>query len=105
MTKPKDTTPADSWFDKFVSGTSQDQARPAFQAPKSPSEKKAEESTRFAREVTDAAAEKRQATVAKLKAARLAKEAEDRAQAALTPAKTKKAPKAKKPEGSSPSGS
>ena len=101
MTKPKDTTPKDSWFDKFVSGTSKDMAVPAFRAVQSPSERKADESTRVAREATESAAQKRQDTVAKLKAARLAKEAEDRAQAEQAPAKAKKAPKGKKPEGTS----
>lgn len=105
MTKPKDTTPKEAWFNQFVSGTTQDPARPAFRATPSPSERKAEESTRVARETTEAAAQKRQDTVAKLKAARLAKEAEDRAQAGQAPAKAKKPPKGKKPEGTLPSGS
>jgi hypothetical protein len=91
MTKPKDSTPKASWFDQFVSGTSQDTQTPAFRAPTSPSERKADQSTRVAREATDAATEKRQALTAKLKAARLAKEAEDRAQIEQSPVKRKKA--------------
>ena len=91
MTKPKDSIPRDSWFNQFVAGTSQDTHVPAFRATPSPSERKADESTRVAREATAAAAEKRQATTAKLKAARLAKEAEDRAQIEQSPVKRKKA--------------
>ncbi len=99
MTKPKDSTPKASWFDQFVSGTSQDTQTPAFRAPTSPSERKADQSTRVAREATAAAAEQRQATTTRLKAARLAKEAEDRAQVEQSPIKRKKA---KKPEGTPP---
>ena len=104
MSKPKDITNKDSWFDKFVSGTIKDTAVPAFRATQTPAQRKADESTRVAREATEAATDKRQALTAKLKAARLAKEAEDRAQAKQAPAKAKKASKGKKPEGTDSSG-
>jgi hypothetical protein len=45
--------------------------------------------------MTDAATEERLTSTARLRAARLAKEAEDRARAALEPPKTKSRPKAK----------
>jgi hypothetical protein len=72
-----------------------DTAVPAFHPKLSPSERKADERTRVVREMTDAATEQRSTTTARLKAARLGKEAEDRAQAALEPPKKKGKPKAK----------
>ena len=70
-------------------------AVPAFKPQSSPSERKADERTRLVREMTDAATEKRSAATARLKEARLGKEADDRAQAALQPPKKKAGPKAK----------
>lgn len=96
MTKqPPDGSDA-SWLGRFMSGTKLvETATPAFRPKLSPSEHKADERTRAVRELTDAATEKRQATTARLKAARLGKEAEDRAQAALEPPKKKRKPAAK----------
>jgi hypothetical protein len=57
-------------------------------------EARADETTRLVREITDKATEQRHAKTASLRAARLGKEAEDRAAAALAPAK--KAPRPRK---------
>lgn len=79
------------WLERFMSGTKPVQtAALAFRPKLSPSEHKSDERTRAIRSITDAATEKRQATTARLKAARLGKEAEDRAQAALEPPPKKK---------------
>lgn len=96
MTK-KAPDPADAgWLERFMAGTTPVEAGvPAFRPQLSPSERKADERTRLVREMTDVATEKRLATTAQLKAARLKKEAEDRAQAASEPPKTKRKPKAK----------
>ena len=51
---------------------------------------KAEEATRVAREVTEAAAEKRHAQVARLRQARLEKEAQDEAEAPVAPPKKRR---------------
>lgn len=96
MTK-KAPDPADTaWLERFMAGTTPVEAgTQAFRPQLSPSERKADERTRLVREMTDVATEKRLATTARLKAARLGKEAEDRAQAALEPPKKKGRPKAK----------
>ena len=96
MTKrPSDASNA-GWLERFMSGTkSVETAAPTFRSQSSPSQQKADERTRLVREMTDAATEKRLATTARLKAARLGKEAEDRAQAALEPPKKKRKPSAK----------
>lgn len=97
MTK-KAPDPSDTaWLEQFMAGTKPVKtAALAFRPQLSPSERKADERTRLVREMTDAATEKRLATTARLKAARLGKEAEDRAQAALEmPKKKTSRPKAK----------
>jgi hypothetical protein len=65
---------------------------PAYNRVLTPAERRAEETTRAAREITDAEAEKRQADVGRLRAARLAREAEDAeaAEAAAAAAPVKK---------------
>ena len=96
MTKKAPDASDPDWLEKFMAGTKPaETAVPAFRPQSSPSERKADERTRVVREMTDAASEKRSATTARLKAARLGKEAEDRAQAALEPPKKKGTPKAK----------
>ena len=96
MTKKQPDASYTGWLEKFMAGTKPvDTAVPTFRAVASQSERKADERTRAVREMTDAATEKRQVATARLKAARLEKEAQDRAQAALDPAKTKGKPKAK----------
>ena len=55
---------------------------PSGPAP-TPAMRRAEETTRIAREATDAAADKRATAVARLKAARLEKEASDAVEAAV----------------------
>jgi hypothetical protein len=63
---------------------------PASRRPNTPAEARAAHTTRVARELTEAAADKRQATVERLRAARLEKEAAERAEAAPpVPAKAK----------------
>ena len=59
----------------------------AYAPKRTPAELRAESTTRVAREMTDVETERRQGQVAKLRAARLAKEAEDTAAAALEPKK------------------
>ena len=59
-------------------------ARPGFKPTNTRFEARADETTRLVREITDAAAEQRQAKTSVLRAARLQKEAEDQAAAALT---------------------
>ena len=96
MTKPRPDASDAGWLERFMSGPKTGGgAAPGVRPPSSPSERKADERTRLVREMTDAATEKRQATTARLKAARLSKEAEDRAQAALEPPKKKRKPGAK----------
>lgn len=96
MTKQRPDASDVGWLERFMSGTKPvETAAPAFRPQSSPSERKADERTRTVREMTDAATEKRQATTARLKAARLEKEAEDRAEAALEPTKKKSKPKTK----------
>ncbi len=91
MTK-KGPDPSNSdWLERFMAGTTPVKTGvPAFRPQPSPSERKADERTRAVREMTDSETEKRLATTARLKAARLGKEAEDRAQAALDPPKKKR---------------
>ena len=96
MTKPRLDASDAGWLERFMSGTQPvETAAPAFRPQPSLSERKADERTRAVREITDAATEKRSTTTARLKAARLGKEAEDRAQAALEPPKKKAKPKSK----------
>ena len=96
MTKKQPDASDTGWLEKFMAGTKPvETAIPAFRPQASPSERKADERTRAVREMTDAATEKRQAATARLKTARLEKEAQDRAQAALAPTKTKGRPRAK----------
>ena len=96
MTKKQPDDSDAGWLERFMSGTRPaDTIVPAFRAQPSASERKADERTRAVREFTDAATDKRQANTARLKAARLETEANDRAQAAQAPAKKGKA----KPKG------
>lgn len=96
MTKKLPDASDAGWLQRFMSGTKPvETAAPAFRPQLSPSERKADERTRAVREMTGAATEKRLAITARLKAARLQKEAEDRAQAALEPTKKKSKPKTK----------
>ncbi|EYD76333.1 hypothetical protein Rumeso_02091 [Rubellimicrobium mesophilum DSM 19309] len=93
--QPPDASNA-GWLERFMSGTKPvETAAPTFRPQTSPSQQKADERTRLVREMTDAATEKRLATTARLKAERLGKEAEDRAQAALEPPKKKRKPSTK----------
>jgi hypothetical protein len=62
----------------------------AYRPTRTPAEVRAESTTRVAREMTDADAERRQTQVAKLRAARLAKEAEETAAAAAPEPKKKR---------------
>ena len=96
MTKRRPDASDAGWLERFMSGTEPVKtAAPGFRPQSSPSQQKADERTRVVREMTDAATEKRLATTARLKAARLGKEAEDRAQAALEPPKKKRKPSTK----------
>ena len=88
MKKPAPDISTDAWLERFFSGTSAETKVPAFRPTQSPSERKAAETTRVFREMTEAATDQRQAAAAKLKAARLGKEADTRARAAQEP-KTK----------------
>ena len=84
MTKKAPDPSNSDWLERFMAGTTPvTTGVPAFRPQPSPSERKADERTRLVREMTDGATEKRLTTTARLKAARLGKEAEDRAQAAL----------------------
>ena len=96
MTKKAPDPSNSDWLERFMAGTTPvTTGVPAFRPQPSPSERKADERTRLVREMTDGATEQRLTTTARLKAARLAKEAEDRAQAALETAtkKGKRKPK------------
>lgn len=62
------------------------EARAKASLPSTPAMRRAEETTRVAREATDAATERRVAQVAKLKAARIEKEAAEAAAALATKA-------------------
>ena len=96
MMKPRPDASNAEWLEKFMSGTKPvETAAPTFRSQGSPAQQKADERTRLVREMTDAATEKRLAMTARLKAARLGKEAEDRAQAALEPPKAKRKPRRK----------
>jgi hypothetical protein len=92
----KTTGPSDpSWLERFMAGTSPVQTGvPAFRPQMSPSERKADDTARHVRELTDAATQERVATSARLRALRLEKEAEDRARAIAEPP-TRRRPKAK----------
>jgi hypothetical protein len=89
MTKKQPDASDAGWLEKFMAGTSPvDTAVPAFRPQTSPSERKADERTRAVREMTDAATES--ASHHRPAQGRTPeKEAQDRAQAALKPAKTK----------------
>ncbi len=63
--------------------------RPGFRPPRSRSELRADETTRVAREIMDAEAEKRRANLARLDKARREREAEQAALAAVAPPKPK----------------
>ena len=76
MKKPAPDMSNDAWLEKFMAGTSADTKTPAFRPVQSPAERKASETTRAFREVTEAATNQRQAAAAKLKAARLDRDAE-----------------------------
>ena len=96
MTKKAPDPSNSDWLERFMAGTTLViTGVPAFRPQPSPSERKADERTRAVREMTVSATEKRLTTTARLKAARLGKEAEDRAQAALENAakKGKRKPK------------
>ena len=90
MKKPTLGSSNDAWLEKFISGTTAQTNAPAFRPIQSPSEQKAAETTRAFREMTQTATDQRQAATAKLKAARLGKEAEARDLAAQKKAKPKK---------------
>lgn len=64
-------------------------AQPGFRPAPSRSEIRADETTRIAREITDAEADKRRANMARLDKARREREAEEAALAALTPPKAR----------------
>ena len=68
-------------FNRMIAGHEQalDDRASVFRLRSTPQQDKADETTRVARELTEAANEQRLATAARLKAARLEKEAEDRA--------------------------
>ena len=93
MKKPGNAN--DAWLEKFMSGTSAETKAPAFRPTQSPSERKAAETTRAFREVTEAATDQRQAAAAKLKAARLGRDAKAGALAAQE-SKTKKGDRGQK---------
>ena len=90
MTK-KLPDPSDaSWLERFMAGTQPVASGvPAFRPQPSPTERKADERTHLVRQMTDAATAERSTTTERLKAMRLGKEAEDRAQAALKKPKAK----------------
>ena len=90
MKKQIPSNPNDAWLEQFMLGTSADTKTPAFRSFQSEPERKAAETTRVFREVTEAATDQRQATAAKLKAARLARDAEAGALAAQEEAKPRK---------------
>ena len=97
MTSSKDIDENEAWLDRFMEGMKRAPEVPAFRPKASPAEQKAAQTTRAFREVTDAAADQRRAAAAKLKEARLAKEAMDRAGTAPVSPTGKKV---KKPSGS-----
>ena len=72
----------DAWLERFFAGTSAETKPPAFRPTPSPSEQKAAETTRASRTMTETATDQRQAAAARLKAARLARDAEAGASAA-----------------------
>ena len=84
MTKKLPDPSNEAWLEQFMAGTQPvGIGTPAFRPQLSPAERKADERTELVRLMTDAATEKRLTTTERLKAMRLAKEAQDRAQAAL----------------------
>ena len=90
MKKPAANNSNDAWLEKFMLGTSSDTTTPAFRPMQSPAERKASETTRAFRELTEEATNERQAATAKLRAARLARDVEAAALPTQKPPKTKK---------------
>lgn len=68
-------------------------AAPGFRPARSPAEARAEETTRVARELIDAAADARRLKIAQLRDARLQKEADEKALAPPPAPKKKRAPR------------
>jgi hypothetical protein len=79
MTSSKDVDENEASLDRFMEGMKRAPDVPAFRPNASPTEQEAAQTTRAFRDVMDAAADQRRAAAAKLKEARLAKEAIDRA--------------------------
>jgi hypothetical protein len=91
MKKVSPPTTDSEWFDKFLAEQPPpDAGAPSFRPTPSRSERKAEESTRVAREVIEAATEQRESATALLRGARLKWEADARALAAKEPNKKRK---------------
>ena len=91
MGKPAQSTLTQFWLEAtFLTPQSSEPRVSAYRPVPTRSDIKAEEATRVAREFTEAAAERRQAQVARLRQARLEKEASDKAQAAATPPKKRR---------------
>ncbi len=67
---------------------------PAFRPPLTPYERRAEETTRAAREITESERERSQADVARLRQARLERDAHDNAKGAVKATKSRNASKA-----------
>ena len=92
MTSGQDTAER-LWLELLSGHAPSSTAKPAeVRLPRTPRESKAIETTRVARALIDKTTELRQANMARLRQARLSKEAEDRTHAA--PAQPKKARKA-----------
>jgi len=97
MTKNSPRETADeAWLEQFLGPPhAAETVGPAFHPTPSRSEQKIDQATQVARELTDAATEKREAITARLKAARLRGECEARALGAGLPPKKKGHPGAK----------
>lgn len=82
---------AEDLWNRLMSGEQPSQvvSVPTYRQVQNPHQKKADDRTRLVREITDAATDQRVANVARLRQARLNKEAEDKSRAALA-APTKK---------------
>ncbi len=82
MTSRLDT--AEDLWSKLMSGDQPSQGKnvPGFRQVQTPHQQKADDRTRLVREMTDASTDQRLANVARLRQARLNKEAEDKSQAA-----------------------
>ena len=83
---------AEEQWNRLMAGEqpSQMMSVPASRQVQTPQQRKDDERTRLVREMTDEAAEERLAKVARLKQARLDKEASDKAQAALGTSKAQR---------------